>query len=186
MDTFDSPGLLTTPAGTEFEPGGRSEGAFRDWELAQDRVLLYLRALNVAPQQRLTLAMQALERARTRAESNRAVVPEAMISLRQILVEHEIVSASEVDFSTRSWCAWARRCADHLPETSCCSGADPVSALAAPPVRRQSMRAAAMRFSRRGRVSARSTGQTAGGAHMPRFYTAGVIVGVLLIIFLGM
>jgi hypothetical protein len=186
MNTFDSSGLSTTLSGTELEYGGFTEDARKDWELAQDRVLLYLQALNVAPQQRLMLAMQALERARVRAESNRAAVPEAMIALRQILAECQIVPESEVDFSARTWCKWARRCVDHLRENSCCSGAASVSALAAPPVRRQSMRPAVMLFSGGGRVSARTTVQTAAGAGKTRLYTTGGVVAVLLIIFFGM
>jgi hypothetical protein len=186
MNTCDSSALSTALSGRELEPGGLTEDAFTDWELAQDRVLLYLQALSVAPQQRLMLAMQALERARARAETKRAAVPEAMIALRQILAERQILPESEVDFSARTWFEWARHCEDHLRENSYCSGAAPVSALAAPPVRRQSMRPAAMQFSSRGRVSARPTAQTAAGALITRFYTAGGVFAVLLIIFFGM
>jgi hypothetical protein len=129
--------------------------AFLGWELAQNRVLLYLMALNVGPDQRLKLAMQAYERAKTRAKTKYEAVPVAMISLRQILVEHNIVPDVNPDFSAQIWRNWAGRYAGYAPANTCLAKGVSVSALAMPPIHRQSMPPAMLQFTGRRRVRPR-------------------------------
>lgn len=147
---------LSDPPEKEPESTNPATDAGKDWEPAQDRVLLYLKALNVGPDQRLILAMQAYERAVRQAKSGRAAVRAAMISLRQIMAERNLVPDSDIDFSARIWRKWVDRYRGYSLENAGLREGLSVSALAMPPIRRQTMPAAALQFSSRRRLPPRS------------------------------
>jgi hypothetical protein len=133
-----------------------AEDAARDWEPAQDRVLLYLKGLSVGPDQRLSLAMQAYERAFRQAKSDRTAVRAAMVALRQILVERNIVPDADIDFNARNWRKWIERYRGYSLGNAGLREGLPVSALAMPPIQRRSMPAAALQFAGGRRVPPRS------------------------------
>ena len=86
-----------------------SQDALIDWELAQNRILLYLRASNIDPDQCLMLAMRAYKRAQKNVTGKREPVADAMISLRKILMERNIIPDQDIDFGAPNWRKWAQR-----------------------------------------------------------------------------
>jgi hypothetical protein len=184
MNQPDSPHLSDSlkkgPESESIEPD-----AIIDWELAQDRVLLYLRALNVGPDKHLTLAMQAYERAGTQAKTNRKAVTEAMISLRQILVERNIIPESGIDFCARIWHRWARRYPGYSFENSGFAEQKSLSVSALPPIHRRPMPPATLQFRLRRRVLPRPTVRADGRSLNKWFYLTGALITILLIIFFG-
>jgi hypothetical protein len=147
---------LSDPPEKEPESTNPAADAGKDWEPAQDRVLLYLKALNVGPDQRLILATQAYERAVRQAKTGGPAARAAMIALRQIMAERNLVPDSEIDFSARIWRKWVERYRGYPLENAGLKEGLPVSASAMPSIRRRSMPAAALQFAGRRRVPPRS------------------------------
>jgi len=170
---------------TLLEKGQGSEkfasDALTDWELAQSRILFYLRASNVDPDLCLELAVQAYKRAKEKTKTDRGPVPEAMISLGEILLKHRILQNEGIDFDASIWRKWAHRFSKGLglPEGKS------LSAAALPPVARRHMPAAVLQVGRRHRVLPGSTADGEGRTVNKAFYLIGALVAILLIIFFG-
>lgn len=183
MNGSDSSDLFNS-AQTERESVACEPDAFIDWEIAQDRVLMYLKALNVAPDRRLTLALQAFERARTRTKSACEAVPETMTSLWQLLTEHNIVPDTDIDFDARIWHKWTLRFPEYSLRDSLPQGKSPKLS-AAPSLRRKPMPSAALQFALRRRGVSPST-DPAGGRSSKRWVRlAMALATIFLILFIG-
>lgn len=155
--------------------------ALTDWERVQGRILLYLRASNVEPDLCLELAMQAYKRAKKRAKADRDPMPEAMLSLHEVLLKQRIIPDGNIDFGARIWRKWARR----FPEGLGLPEGISLTAAALPSIARRHMPAAVLQVGRRHRDLARSTADGDAWTVNKSFYVIGVLVAILLIIFFG-
>jgi hypothetical protein len=66
--------------------GGTQENA-RGWQLAGERMLLYLKAMGLAPEDQLGLSLEAIRRARGRRRDSHEPLAECMDALWQIIKE---------------------------------------------------------------------------------------------------
>jgi len=121
---------------------GATEGC-TDWQNARDRVLLYLRSINMPPISGLSIALDVLRRAVKKCEASTEYNPTqaAMLSLHEELTERNLFP--------ETWAFWDRRkifctsestiplneTAGILSETAALSGGLPV----APPLKRGHM-----------------------------------------------
>jgi hypothetical protein len=63
-----------------------ADSSTEEWEIAQERVLLYLKILHVSGNERLTLALEALNRAKSKVTESGAI-PAAMHAVKELLSE---------------------------------------------------------------------------------------------------
>ncbi len=133
--------------GGELEP---QQSADRDWDLAEERVLLYLRALRIPAPRRLKLALEALERAAADEAAGRQepLVTRAMQVLRALVTEQELSAMQNLagQFQDRREQVQSRQPApQEVPETADGAAAVQNRAAAAgtlrvaPPVKRAAM-----------------------------------------------
>lgn len=168
---------------TETRKGSENPTAagVKDWEAAQNRILLYLRALHIEPDQRLILAVQAYERARAKAKIEHEAVSEAMVLLWQILAERNIFQDPELDFRACNFQIWARQFPGYSLENLCPS----MGTIAAPPINRRPMPPAALGFSRRRTPNRARLPEPNGKPLRSWFYLKVALLAILLIFFLG-
>jgi hypothetical protein len=114
-----------------------------DWQNARDRVLLYLRSINMPPILGLSIALDVLHRAVKKCEVSTAYYPTqaAMLSLHEVLTERNLFPETRAFWDRRKiFCTSEstiplNETAGVLPEAAAFSGGLPV----APPLKRGHM-----------------------------------------------
>jgi hypothetical protein len=114
-----------------------------DWQNARDRVLLYLRSINIPPILGLSVALQVLRRAVKKCEVSTEFYPTqaALLSLREVLTEQNLFPETRAFWDRRKiFCTSEstvplNETAGIIPETAALSGGLPV----APPLKRGHM-----------------------------------------------
>lgn len=150
---FSLEGMLE--AGTDFKAGGNDSGFAHprsaDWDLAEARMLLYLRALRIPAPRRLQLALEALEGAaadEADGAQQEPLVTRAMQVLRALVAEQELSAMHNlaVRFQDRREQVQSTRPAPQgVPETADDAAAvrnrpsAPRTLVVAPPVKRAAM-----------------------------------------------
>jgi len=71
----------------EFNFCAGTEGNTKGWQLAGERMLLYLKAMGLAPEDQLGLSLEAIRRARARQRDSHEQMAECMDALWQIIKE---------------------------------------------------------------------------------------------------
>ena len=114
-----------------------------NWQDARDRVLLYLRSINMPPILGLSIALEGLRRAVKKCEVSTEYYPTqaAMLSLREVLTERNLYPETRAFWDRRKIFCTAEttiplnETAGILPETAALSGGLPVT----PPLKREHM-----------------------------------------------
>lgn len=109
------------------------------WQDAVERMLLYLKSLQVTPEEQLGLALEAIRRAGAQRHENTDPLPVCLEALWQILQERCLPVATKIDIGGCTGSAWA---APKLPAVF--SPMQTFSELAHPSMRRQCMISALM------------------------------------------
>jgi hypothetical protein len=125
----------------EVYPGGIDECT--NWQNARDRVLLYLRSLDMPPILGLSIAIDVLRRAVKKSELSTEFYPTqaAMLSLREVLTERNLYPQTRAFWDRRKiFCTSEstvplKEIAGFLPETTAHPGGLPVT----PPLKRGHM-----------------------------------------------
>lgn len=150
-----------------------------DWQLAVERMGLYLKSMQLAPEDQLGLALAAIRRVRGRRPESTAPVAECLHALWQILKERSLdVQAPEqlgdVNRRSRARASWQIR-TGHLAGLG-------VQAAAHPPIRRQTMISAPMELAP-WRQSALSIIDAVRQPVEHLLYRNGVVLGRLIMLF---